>query len=1470
MQELVREYLNELKKKQKKRRRIRIIVAAFALVVAGGVIWSLTQAGIAMTGSAKCGMEEHTHGDECYTDTLACGREESAGHTHTDACWQTTQMLVCGQEESEEHVHAEACYQAEQTLVCGQEECAGHAHTEACYSRQLVCGRQEHIHTDACFTDNSADVEDASKWAAQYEKTEWKDAWGEDLVIAARQQLDYKESVANYIVTEDGSHKGYTRYGQFAGDSYIDWDASFVNFCMYYAGLTESGVFPDEKKAADWYDKFVGAEEGKNKVYLAAAEGYEPKEGDLIFTRRENEETDFQMGIVSSYDIEKNEIKVIEGNSGNQVKENTYAATDRYILEYLKISELEQEYKKKENETAAGDIKGENTETEEETDAGEESPAGNIDKVYTDGTIIVRASYNEDAEIPAEAELIAEQITAEEHEEHYAERESEFRETLENENATMRALLKIGFYVDGKEVEPKSPVTITVQFLDENGLAEGKPVTIVHFADQGAEVLDGSKVDNNSTTFRTDSFSEFAIADEMEGADPGESRPIDKSFEYEDEVFHISFHVTGNAVMTDEMMPEDMKDAADAETAVGEEGEEIAEKYQFKVKVLDEDSEEYQEFKEYAETTKEGEHQLLLNVMKFSLFYEGIELDLTDCEVMAEITPTEELAEYIPTAETEEQGEDQKNEAENEEGAGFQLFSPDLIKRQQKNILTNEENEETMDAGGEDVIEEAAQEVFVSTFDRADDGEICKQGTVSVNIEKIETGGPVMKVPVRNQTVGTGVEDPTNPNFTVQYYTVMPRAVTDENSPLAAGCSKLTIIDTEKSGENEGGNLPVNGVEPDLKNVFLGSDGEVVMQDTLTEIYASRQLTYFKAPTINYFDVLINRKTNYSLEKVLVSRDNGVTWEEYIYNSNLHFTNRQDIADAEQNSAEGGYVWISRDAIIRLLYKMETETKEFGASFYDYDISSVKSNGAYVTQEGGINTGSNYSEGGGARYAFGNANTGTNAALEKADGIGYINVRNRSVMERKDNGDAGAGSGAVDYGYAGCAFKLVDGMSVDESGKPVIDFSPGIVGPENLFGNASDKDMEGKTEYSGSLVFDRKGDVHTLTTANVTGAKGAANLNKFNNPGDSLTTYSAIWTNNFWPMDNAAGKRYDPEFGKRGDTIQRTTHESRKNGWANKLTTIFPGSDDFVNHNSYFGMTYQVDFELTGDYVGPLEYYFFGDDDMWVFLSGGQLQSPRLICDIGGLHSAVGEYVNLWDYLPKDAKGTYTLSFFYTERGASGSTCWMQFTLPSVSTKEPEKTLKDYGNLIVRKEVEETKDGEIVTDYPGQDEFSFTIYLKAEDEESALADDYSYIIYNKNNEEIGNNIVDRTAIHDGSTFTLRHGDWIEVKHIPKGAYYEIVENTGTIKAGNVEYACDTTITVEKDPQNRVDVPNKRVSGHIAGETTIAIQYVNKVNIYTLPSTGGSGIYVYMFSGVLILSAASLMTYRKKRRGVLRS
>ena len=73
---------------------------------------------------------------------------------------------------------------------------------------------------------------------------------------------------------------------------------------------------------------------------------------------------------------------------------------------------------------------------------------------------------------------------------------------------------------------------------------------------------------------------------------------------------------------------------------------------------------------------------------------------------------------------------------------------------------------------------------------------------------------------------------------------------------------------------------------------------------------------------------------------------------------------------------------------------------------------------------------------------------------------------------------------------------------------------------------------------------------------------------------------------------------------------------------------------------------------------------------MWVFLTDPDRNS-QLVCDIGGVHSSVGEYVDLWDYINKGSEGEYILTFFYTERGLSGSTCWMQFTLPSCPPSPP-------------------------------------------------------------------------------------------------------------------------------------------------------------------------------------------------------
>ena len=123
-----------------------------------------------------------------------------------------------------------------------------------------------------------------------------------------------------------------------------------------------------------------------------------------------------------------------------------------------------------------------------------------------------------------------------------------------------------------------------------------------------------------------------------------------------------------------------------------------------------------------------------------------------------------------------------------------------------------------------------------------------------------------------------------------------------------------------------------------------------------------------------------------------------------------------------------------------------------------------------------------------------------------------------------------------------------------------------------------------------------------------------------------------------------------------------------------------------ATNNYYFGMRYDVEFKI-GDYTGPLNYSFQGDDDLWVILDG------KVIVDVGGIHGAMEGTANVWEALglndPNDPNDnvegvnedtvrntTHTLTVLYMERGANLSNCKMNFTLPNAaivqqSTIEP-------------------------------------------------------------------------------------------------------------------------------------------------------------------------------------------------------
>ena len=133
------------------RRRLLLIGAIFVVTI---TISLLMMPAVTLERIPTCGQVEHAHTRECF---LICGQEE--GHVHTDVCFED--VIVCGQGGEEGHRHTKECVQRVQ--VCTQEE--KHVHTDACYSLTgPVCGLAEHVHTDACYQE-TPNQEDKDRFA---------------------------------------------------------------------------------------------------------------------------------------------------------------------------------------------------------------------------------------------------------------------------------------------------------------------------------------------------------------------------------------------------------------------------------------------------------------------------------------------------------------------------------------------------------------------------------------------------------------------------------------------------------------------------------------------------------------------------------------------------------------------------------------------------------------------------------------------------------------------------------------------------------------------------------------------------------------------------------------------------------------------------------------------------------------------------------------------------------------------------------------------------------------------------------------------------------------------------------------------------------------------------------------------------------------------------------------------------------
>ena len=341
-------------------------------------------------GNPACGFGErilHSHGENCYdaTGVLICQLPELAEHLHEQVA--TDDEPCCDREQVADHVHTPSCFDEAGERTCGLFSGVTHVHDDTCFTvirldePELICSLPEHIHVDACFLD-AADLPQEKKefycdmgqhahtdecydaagglictmpehshdvsckvpdydWEATVNELKLTGNWRNDLLMVAQSQLGYRESKQNVILLEDGTVKGYTRYGAWYGAPYIDWSGAFVSFCVHYAGI--DGL-PQDSSCQSYLSKLKEAELFRDPM------NHLPQPGDLVLldSKPEDEDTGAnQMGIVAQLMLsdagELTTLKVLVGDANEEVKYLTFDLLSPRILGYGEIPEGERQ-----------------------------------------------------------------------------------------------------------------------------------------------------------------------------------------------------------------------------------------------------------------------------------------------------------------------------------------------------------------------------------------------------------------------------------------------------------------------------------------------------------------------------------------------------------------------------------------------------------------------------------------------------------------------------------------------------------------------------------------------------------------------------------------------------------------------------------------------------------------------------------------------------------------------------------------------------------------------------------------------------------------------------------------------------------------------------------------------------------------------------------------------------------------------
>lgn len=333
-----------------------------------------------------------------------------------------------------------------------------------------------------------------------------------------------------------------------------------------------------------------------------------------------------------------------------------------------------------------------------------------------------------------------------------------------------------------------------------------------------------------------------------------------------------------------------------------------------------------------------------------------------------------------------------------------------------------------------------------------------------------------------------------------------------------------------------------------------------------------------------------------------------------------------------------GKIYLAQNATVRVYYTPSTGTTVGQPTFYDYTVKAVADDQTSTYGYPSINQNDSYS---------------SNASSQRITMGAYTHQYVNKYQYMWSTG----GYHVNDWTESAAVIKgLLKG--IDQNKSVVFNYpEPGLFVNSDKNDNKTGKSLR-KVYTDFKLGFERRGDTYTLKEVNDSSGKDVATEHG----------YDYETGNNFFPLDKVTYEEHSKKY-KSDSNINNETHNGP--------------------HNYYFGMRYEISFQLQ-DYIGDLNYSFKGDDDMWVVLDGGKTTEEgtvdygNVIIDLGGIHNAASADVDLWkelfgpeyanDARNKDAKRAlltdkqkkekHTLTVLYLERGAGLSNCKMNFTLP--------------------------------------------------------------------------------------------------------------------------------------------------------------------------------------------------------------